>query len=171
MIERQGIITFNGQPMTLLGPEIHLGQKAPDFTALRGDQTTFSLGSAAGPVTIINSVASLDTTVCAEQARRFNEEAAGLGDDVRVLVVSMDLPTAQRRFCQVGDIDRLETLSDHRDASFGLAYGLLIKELRLLARAVLVLDREGVVRYEQIVPEVTEHPRYEAALEAARSLR
>ncbi len=170
MQKRKGIVTFGGRPVTLLGEELHLGQRAPDFTALRGDLSAFSPASIAGSIAIVSAVPSLDTPVCAEQARRFNEAAVGLGDDVRVLVVSMDLPFAQERFRQVEGIDRLETLSDHRDASFGLAYGLLIEELRLLARAVLVLDRERIVRYEQIVPEVGDHPKYDAALEAARRL-
>jgi len=120
---------------------------------------------------VINSVPSLDTPVCAMQTRRFNEEAAALGSDVKVLVVSMDLPFAQQRFCATEGIANLETLSDHRDASFGTAYGMLIKELRLLARGVLVIDKDGVLRYQQLVPEVAQEPDYEAALAAIKAVR
>ncbi|MGE5236678.1 MAG: thiol peroxidase [Acidobacteriota bacterium] len=144
--------------------------RRPGFTALRGDLSQFVFGKDGGKVTVLNSVHSLDTTVCARQARRFNEAAAGLGDGVRVLVVSMDLPFAQRRFCSTEGIGNLETLSDHRDASFGMAYGLLIKELRLLARAVLVVDRDGTVRDQQLTPEIAQEPDYDAALAAARRL-
>jgi thiol peroxidase len=121
-------------------------------------------------VLLISVVPSLDTGVCSAQTRRFNEEASRLPDGVRVLTVSMDLPFAQKRFCGEADINRIEVLSDHRDASFGQAYGTLIKELRLNARAVFVIDPAGIVRYVEYVPEITEHPNYEAALNAVRSL-
>jgi len=169
MKERHGFFTSKGNPLTLLGEGIDEGSKAPDFTALRGDLTPFSFHTLAGKVVVINAVTSLDTGVCAAQARRFNQEAAALGADARVLVISMDLPFAQKRFCATEGIANLETLSDHREASFGLAYGFLVKELRLLARAVVVVDREGVVRYQQLVPEMGHEPDYEAALAAARA--
>jgi thioredoxin-dependent peroxiredoxin len=170
MHERHGFVTFKGTPLTLVGPAPEIGSKAPAFTAIRGDLSQFSLADVPGKVVIVNSVPSLDTPVCAAQTRRFNQEAAGLGDGVRVLVISMDLPFAQKRFCTTEGIANLETLSDHRDASFGIAYGLLIKELRLLARAVLAIDPKGVLRYVQLVPEVGQEPDYDAALAAVRTL-
>ncbi|MGD1146416.1 MAG: thiol peroxidase [Thermoanaerobaculaceae bacterium] len=171
MHEKHGFVTFKGTPLTLLGQSPQVGSKAPDFAALRSDMTPFSLSQAAGKTVVINSVPSLDTPVCATQTRRFNEEAASLGDGVKVLVISMDLPFAQKRFCATEGIANLETLSDHRDAAFGTAYGLLIKELRLLARAVLVIDDTGILRYQQLVPEVGQEPNYEEALEAIKALR
>jgi thiol peroxidase len=170
MHERHGFITSKGVPVTLVGEAPEVGGKAPDFRVLRGDLTPFSLTDVAGHAVVINSVGSLDTAVCAAQTRRFNEEAAGLGEQVRVLVISMDLPFAQKRFCSTEGIANLETLSDHRDASFGTAYGLLIKETRLLARAVLVIDRAGVVQYVQLVPEVGQEPDYDDAMTAIRKV-
>jgi thiol peroxidase len=170
MKERHGFVTFKGTPLTLVGDGVKDGEPAPDFTALSGDLGQFVFSQNGGKVTVINSVPSLDTPVCATQTRRFNEEAVGLGEGVQVLVVSMDLPFAQSRFCSTEGIKNLRTLSDHRDASFGAAYGLLVKELRLLARAVLVVDRGGVVRYQQLVPEIGQEPDYEAALAATRRL-
>jgi len=170
MHARHGFITFKGTPLTLVGPAPEVGSNAPAFTALRGDLSQFSLADAAGKVVVINSVPSLDTSVCAAQARRFNVEAAGLGARVKMLVISMDLPFAQQRFCTTEGIANLETLSDHRDAAFGTAYGLLIKELRLLARAVLAIDGKGVLRYVQLVPEVGQEPDYDAALTEIRKL-
>ena len=171
MHERHGFITFKGAPLTLLGNAPEVGKPAPPFTGLRGDLSPFSLTETAGKTVVINSVPSLDSAVCAAQARRFNVEAAGLGADVKVLVVSMDLPFAQSRFCSTEGITNLVTVSDHRDASFGSAYGLLIKELRLLARAVLVIGKDGVLRYQQLVPEVAQEPDYDAALAAIKAAR
>jgi thioredoxin-dependent peroxiredoxin len=170
MHERHGFVTFRGTPVTLVGTALQVGSKAPEFTALRRDLSPFSLAQTAGKVVVINSVPSLDTPVCATQTRRFNQEAAGLGPDTKVLVVSTDLPFAQGRFCTTEGIANLETLSDHRDVSFGTAYGLLIKELRLLARAVLVVDKGGVVRYMQLVPEIGQEPNYDEALAAVKAL-
>jgi thiol peroxidase len=170
MHERHGFVTSKGAPLTLVGPAPEIGVRAPAFTALRGDLSPFSLADLSGKVVVVNSVTSLDTAVCASQARRFNQEAAALGDHVKVLVISMDLPFAQKRFCTTEGIANLDTLSDHRDASFGTAYGLLIKELRLLARAVLVIDANGVLRYVQLVPEVGQEPDYDAALAEVRKV-
>lgn len=167
--ERTGVITFKGQPMTLVGPELKVGQKAPDFKALSTDLAEVSLASSAGKVRLISVVPSLDTGVCDKQTRRFNEEATKY-PSVNVLTVSMDLPFTQKRWCGAAGVERVETLSDHREASFGLAYGLLIKELRLLARAVLVVDAEDTIRYIEIVPEVGTEPNYEAALEALKEI-
>ena len=170
MTERNGVVTFKGNPLTLVGEPVSVGQKIPDFTVLANDLSEVSLSSFAGKVVVLSLVPSLDTPVCDTETRRFNEEAGKLGEDVVVLTVSMDLPFAQSRWCGAAGIDRVVTLSDHRGAAAGLATGALIKELRLLTRAVFVLDRDGVVVYEQVVEEVTHEPDYEAALGAARNL-
>ncbi len=170
MNQRKAAITFQGNPLTLVGQEVKVGDKAPGFTALKTDLSPASLSDYAGKVIVISSVPSLDTPVCDLQTRRFNAEATALGDEVAILTLSMDLPFAQARWCGAAGVEALTTLSDHKDASFGLAYGLLIEELRLLARAVLVLDREGVIRYFQLVGEMTDEPDYQAALDAVKTL-
>jgi thiol peroxidase len=156
--------------LTLLGPEVKKGDKAPDFTVLDNDLNPVSLGDFAGKVLVISAVPSLDTPVCDMETRRFNQEAANLGDDVRILTVSMDLPFAQKRWCGNAGVERVQTLSDHKEASFGSAYGVLIEELRLLARCVFVLDREGTVVGVHMVNEVTNEPDYEAVLEMVRTV-
>ena len=161
---------MKGNPLTLLGEEVKAGDQAPDFTALDNDLAPVELSSLLGKILIVSSVPSLDTPVCDTETRRFNEEAEKLGDAVVVLTISMDLPFAQKRWCAAAGIEAVKTLSDYRDASFGEAYGLLIKELRLLARAVYVLDKEGVVRHAELVEEIAEEPDYDAALSAAREL-
>jgi len=166
MQERTGLVTFKGGPLTLLGPALRVGDKAPDFTALGNDMQPVSLSSFRGKKVLISSVPSLDTPVCDLQTRRFNFEAEKLGPDVPILTLSMDLPFAQARWCGAASAKNVRALSDHRDASFGTAFGLLIKELRLLARAVLILDREGIVRYVQLVKEVGQEPDYDEALRA-----
>jgi thiol peroxidase len=170
MPQREGAVTFQGNPLTLVGDEVNVGDPAPDVTVLGNDLSEVALASYRGKVVVISSVPSLDTPVCDTQTRRFNEEAAALGDDVEVLTISMDLPFAQARWCGAAGIERVTTLSDHRDAAFGTAYGVLIKELRLLTRAVFVVDRDGVVRYIQVVPEVADEPDYEAVLAAVGAL-
>lgn len=170
MNERPGITTIHGNPLTLVGNEVQVGDEAPDFSALDHELNPVGLDAFEGKVLVLSSVPSLDTPVCDTETRRFNEEAARLGDDVAIVTVSMDLPFAQKRWCGAAGIENIVTLSDHRDVSFGTAYGVLIKELRLLARAVFVVDRERTVRYVQLVKEVTEEPHYEAALAAVRSL-
>ena len=169
-VERTGVVTFKGGPLTLIGPDIKAGQKAPEYTVLANDLSPVTLSSSAGKVRILSVVPSLDTGVCDTQTRKFNEEAAALSKDIVILTISMDLPFAQARWCGAAGVDKVQTLSDHRDASFGRAYGLLIKELRLLARAVLVVDKAGTVQYVQIVPEVTTEPDYQAAIDAAKKL-
>lgn len=169
MQERTGIITFKGNPFTLLGPEVTVGDKAPDFAAVDTGLQPVSLATYAGKVKIISSVPSLDTPVCDTETRRFNEEAAALPGDVVVLTVSLDLPFAQKRWCGAAGIDKVVTLSDYQNRSFADAYGLLIKELKLLTRAVFVVDAANVIRYLQIVPEVTNEPDYAAAIAAARA--
>ena len=167
--ERQGAVTFKGNPLTLIGPEIKAGSKAPDFEVLAQDLSTVSLASLKGKTLLISVTPSLDTPVCDAQAKRFNQEAAKL-PGVEILNISMDLPFAQKRWCGAAGIDRLKVLSDHRDGSFGRAYGVLIKELRLLTRAIFAVDSAGTIRYVEYVPEVTAHPNYDIALAAVRKL-
>ena len=170
MEERTGIITIHGNPLTLVGSELKVGDPAPDFEILDNNLSPVRLSSFRGKVSIISSVPSLDTPICDMETRRFNEEAGKLGENVQILTISMDLPFAQKRWCGNAGVDRVITLSDHREASFGTAYGVLIKELRLLARAVFILDREGIIRYIQIVNEITNEPDYDAVLEAIHKL-
>ncbi len=168
-MERTGVITFQGEPLTLVGAEIRVGDPAPDAEVLQNDLSPVKLSAFRGKVMILSCVPSLDTPVCDTQTRRFNEAAAALGDDVVVVTASMDLPFAQARWCGAAGVDSVVTVSDHRDAALGEAYGVLIKELRLLSRAVFVIDRAGVVRHAQYVAEITEEPDYEAALAAAQA--
>jgi thiol peroxidase len=170
MKERKGIVTLRGNPLTLIGPELKAGDKAPDFEVLTNDLQYFRLSSLRGKIAVISSVPSLDTPVCDTETREFNKHASELGDDVEILTISMDLPFAQKRWCGAAGVDRVTTLSDHRDSSFGKAYGILIKELRLLARVVFVLDRDGVIRYVQVVKEVGEEPDYHAVIDAVTAL-
>ena len=170
MQERKGEITFQGNPLTLLGSTINVGDAAPDVVLLGNDLSPVQLSAYKGKVCVISVVPSLDTPVCDMQTRKFNEEAGSLGENVAILTMSMDLPFAQARWCGAAGVDKVETLSDHRDAAFGEAFGLLIKELRLLARAVLVVDQEGIIQYIQLVKEVTEEPDYSAVLEAVKKL-
>jgi thioredoxin-dependent peroxiredoxin len=164
-------ITFKGNPVTLVGPELKVGDKAPDFSVVDNALTPVNLATYAGKVKIISAVPSLDTPVCDTETRRFNKDAAGLPGDVVVLTVSLDLPFAQKRWCAAADIDKVVTLSDYRDRSFGKAYGVLIDELKLLSRSIFVVDRDDVIRYVQHVPDVTQEPDYNAVLEAARQLK
>jgi thiol peroxidase len=170
MRERTGIVTFKGKPVTLLGPEIRVGDKAPDFRVLDTALNPVTLGDFSGKVKIISAVPSLDTPVCDTETRRFNQEATKLSENIMVLTISLDLPFAQRRWCAAAGVDRVRVLSDYRDRSFAGAYGVLIKELMLLSRSVFVVDAADVVRYVQHVGEVGKEPDYEAVLSAARSL-
>ncbi len=170
MQEQKGLVTMKGNPLTLVGNEVRVGDVMPDCEVVGKELAPVKLSSFRGKVCIISSFPSLDTSVCDMMTRRFNEEAVALGDDVAVVVISMDLPFAQDRWCIAADVKNVNMFSDHRTASFGLAFGVLIKELRLLARAVFVVDREGIVRYTQIVDELTDEPDYEAVLEAVRGL-
>jgi thioredoxin-dependent peroxiredoxin len=170
MNERTDLVTFQGNPLTLLGAELSTDDIAPDFIVTANDLSEVSLSSYKGKVCVISAVPSLDTPVCDTQTRKFNEQVAQLDDNVVILTISMDLPFAQARWCAAAGLDNVITLSDHRDASFATAYGLLIKGLRLLARAVYVVDSDGVIKYQQIVPELTDEPDYQAALEAAKQL-
>ncbi|MDX8367522.1 thiol peroxidase [Cytobacillus sp. IB215665] len=163
-------ITFKGNPVTLLGNEVKVGDKAPDYTVLANDLSPVTLANSSGSVRLISVVPSVDTGVCDAQTRRFNEEVASL-DNVQVLTVSVDLPFAQKRWCGASGIDNVVTLSDHRDLSFGEAYGAVIKELRLLARAVFVIDSNDNITYVEYVSEGTNHPNYEAAIEAVKAAK
>jgi len=168
--ERTGLIAFKGNGLTLVGTPVEVGKPAPDFRIASSLTDYRALSDDAGKVRILNVVPSLDTPVCDTQTRKFNQIAGELGDGVVVLTISMDLPPAQARWCALAEAKNIVTLSDYRNHSFGLAYGLHIKELDILARAVLVIDREGIVRYQEIVPEITTEPHYDAALEAVRAL-
>ncbi len=163
-------VTLHGKPLTLAGGELSLGDVPPDFTVVDQASNEVRLSQFKDKIKVISVTPSLDTPVCDLQLRRFNSEASQFPADVVVMNVSMDLPFAIARFCSAAGIDRVKTLSDHRDASFGNAFGLLIKELRFLARAVLILDRDNRMRYIEVVPELSNHPDYEKALQSLRSL-
>ncbi len=170
MAEKRGIITMKGKPLTLIGDDLTVGGKAPEFTLLDSDLKEVRLSDLSEKIKVISVTPSLDTPVCDLQLRRFNHEAANLPEDVTVLNVSMDLPFAIGRFCATASIEKAKALSDHRDASFGVAYGVLIKELRLLARSIFIVDKDNVVRYREIVPEQSNHPDYDRALDFLRGL-
>ncbi len=172
MKERTGLVTLKGNKVTLVGNEVKVGQKAPDVVLVANDLSTVSLTSLLkDKIGIVSAVPSLDTPVCDTETRRFNQEATGLGKDVAILTISMDLPFAQARWCGAAGIKNLQTLSDHREAAFGNSYGVLIKELRLLARAIFVVDKQGTIRYIQLVKEIATEPDYQAALAAVKALQ
>ncbi|MCL5742558.1 MAG: thiol peroxidase [Acidobacteria bacterium] len=168
-MERSGAVTLKGNPLTLVGPELRAGDKAPDFDCVDNSLKPVNLAQTGRTVRIFSVVPSLDTPVCDAQTKRFNDEASKL-PSVDILTVSMDLPFAQKRWCGAFGVDRVRMLSDHRDASFGTHYGTLIKELRIESRAIFVVDKDSVIRYVQYVKEVGDFPDYDAALQAARSL-
>lgn len=165
-----GSVTFGGMPLTLVGESIAVGAKAPDFTVLDASLSPVRLSDFVGNTVILVSVPSLDTPVCDIEARIFNQRVSGLGSGVVVLVISMDLPFAQSRWCAASGVEQVIAVSDHRDASFGQAYGMLIAELRLLARAIFLIDRDGVLRYRQVVPELGHEPDYEDVIAAVSAL-
>ncbi len=170
VLERNNVITMKGNPLTLLGPDVAVGQKAPEATLVANDLSEVKISSFFGKKLVISVVPSLDTPICDLQTRRFNSEASKLGESVKILTISMDLPFAQKRWCGATGSDKVQTLSDYRYGAFGEAYGLLIKNLRLLARGVFVIDQSGKVQYKQIVGEVAQEPNYEAALIALKNL-
>jgi len=170
MTERKGAVTFEGNPLTLVGDELRVGTNAPDPDLWDNDLNPFKLSSLRGKVCVLVTVPSLDTPVCDMEARRFNEEAVGLGADVKIVVISMDLPFAQKRWCGAAGVKNVQTLSAYKEATFGTSYGLLIKELHLLARSVIILDREGAVRYVQLVEEITNEPNYGEVLKEIKKL-
>lgn len=167
--ERKGVITFKGNPLTLIGPEIKAGDKAPDFKVIAKDLSEVTLAATKGKTRLISVVPSLDTPVCEVQTKRFNEEASKLPADVAVITLSMDLPFAQSRFCSANHADKITVLSDYREASFGKAFGVLIKELRLLTRAIFVIGADDKVLHAEYVKEVTQHPDYEKALNVLKA--
>lgn len=171
MSDRKGLVTFMGNPLTLTGNEVKVGDVAPDCVVLDNNLAPVKLSSFKGKVCVLSSVPSLDTPVCDMETRKFNEAAGRLGGEVAILTISMDLPFAQKRWCGAAGVTQVQTLSDHRDASFGNAYGVLIKELRLLARAVFVVDWKGVIQYIQLVGELTNEPDYEAVFAALKRLQ
>ena len=170
MKERNGIVTMKGNPLTLMGNEVKVGDPAPDFVAIDNSLSPVRFLSYRGKICILSSVPSLDTPVCNMETRKFNEEASRLGPNITILTISMDLPFAQKRWCGDAGVTKVQTLSDHRDASFGTAYGVLIKELRLLARAIFLVDPKGVLRYVQLVKEVTNEPDYEDIWNSLKNL-
>jgi thiol peroxidase len=167
-MERSGATTMRGNPMTLVGPELKTGDRAPNFNVVDTAMAPVTLEKTGSKVRIISVVPSLDTPVCDAQTKRFNEEAAKL-PNVDILTVSMDLPFAQKRWCGAFGIDKVKLLSDHREGSFGTNYGTLIKDLRIESRAIFVLDQNNVIRHVEYVKEVADHPNYDAALNAAKS--
>ncbi len=168
--ERTGIITFKGNPMTLLGPGLKVGEQAPAFSVVDISLTPVTLSTYTGKIKVISAVPSLDTPICDMETRRFNQEAASLPEKVVVLTVSLDLPFAQKRWCGAAGIDRVTTLSDYQERSFALSYGVLIKELKLLSRSLFVIDENDKIRFIHHVPEVTTEPDYAAVLTAVKEL-
>lgn len=169
MNERTGELTFKGGPLTLLGNKLSTGDTAPDFKLIANDLSPVTLADSAGKVRIISVVPSLDTGVCDQQTRRFNEEAGKLGDNIVILTVSADLPFAQARWCGAAGVDKVQTLSDHYDMNFADSYGAHIKELRLDTRAIFVVDSNNKIVHAQYAPEVTDLPDFDSALAAAQA--
>jgi thioredoxin-dependent peroxiredoxin len=170
-MSRSGIITFKGNPMTLAGDEVKVGQSAPEFTVryFEGGLKTISKADLQGKPTLLSVVPSLDTGVCALQTKKFNEQLAALGDKINAVTISLDLPFAMNRFCGAESIKNMRVGSDYYDRNFGQAFGMLIEELKLLARGVFVLDKTGKVVHAETVPEVTQEPNYDNALKALQS--
>jgi len=170
MSDRTGVITLQGNSLTLTGHEVKVGDSAPDFTVLNGEMNEVSLSAFKGKTVLISSVPSLDTPTCHTETLHFNEEAANMAGDSVILTISMDLPFAQNRWCQTNSANNILTLSDYRNATFGETYGVLIKELRLLARTLFIVDKKGVIRYIQIVKEIADEPDYNEVLNALKHL-
>jgi thiol peroxidase len=170
MEERKSAVTIHGNPLTLVGKELKTGAPAPDVELLDNDLKPVRISAFKGKVAVISAVPSLDTPTCDMETRRFNQEAAKLGDNVVILTISTDLPFAQKRWCGAAGVDKVKTLSDHREAAFGMSYGVLIKDLRLLARSIFVADKNGVVQYIQHVKEVSQEPDYDAVIAAVKKL-
>lgn len=168
--QRTGVATFKGNPITLIGPELKVGDSAPDFKLNRNLLEEASLKDFSGKVKLISVVPSLDTGTCDAQTRRFNTEAADLGDNVVILTVSADLPFAQARWCGAAGVDQVITLSDYKGHSFGEAYGVLIEEFHLDMRAIFVLDANDRITYVEYLKEMSEHPNYEEAIAAVKAL-
>lgn len=168
LVERAGVVTMNGAPIGLIGPQIKVGDKAPDFTVQATNLIDAHLSDFRGKIRLIASVPSLDTPICNLEIRRFNQEAVKIAGDAAIIFISMDLPFAQKRFCAANGIDNVKTLSDHRTAEFGEKYGVLIKDMRLLSRAIFIVDADDIVRYVEYVRENGTQPDYDAALKALK---
>ena len=168
--EKTGVVTSKGNPITLLGDELKVGDKAREFTVTGNDMSPVRLDDFKDKIILITTVPSLDTPLCEAETKRFNEEATGLSDEVVVLTISMDLPFAQKRWCGAAGVDNVITLSDYRNADFGKSYGVLIKENRLLARTVFVIDKDGIIRYIEIVEDTSNEPDYDKAIGAVKGL-
>ena len=163
-------VTMKGNPVKIYGYDVQVGESAPNCTLTANDLSSFELSGLKGKKVILLTVPSLDTPVCDIEAKRFNQEALKLGNNIKVVVISMDLPFAQKRWCGQTNCDQIITLSDYKEASFGQSYGVLLKDMRLLARAVFVVDANGILQYKQIVPEITQEPNYEEVLEVVKKL-
>lgn len=167
-MERKNAVTLKGNPVTLLGEEAKVGEKAKDFTVINPNLEPVTLSDFKNKIKLIAAVPSLDTPVCDLEINKFNNEAANISKDIVIIFISMDLPFAQKRFCGTNNIKKVKTLSDHRDGSFGINYGVMIKDLRLLARAIFILDRYNTVKYAEYVSEIGNPPNYKAALAALK---
>ena len=163
-------VTMKGKPVTLIGTEVRVGQSAPDCTLIANDLSEVKLSSFKGKKVLISVVPSLDTGICDIQTRKFNEEATKLGSNVVIVTVSVDLPFAQKRWCGQANATNIKVLSDYRDRTFGEAYGVLIKELKILTRSIFIVDEKGTLRYKQIVNEITQEPNYKEALDALKNI-
>lgn len=168
--ERTGVATLKGNPITLIGPELKVGDKAPEFQLNKSLVDVVGLEQFAGKVKLISVIPSIDTGVCDAQTRRFNEEASKLGEQAAIITVSVDLPMAQARWCGAAGVDNVVMLSDYKDNNFGKSYGVLIKELHLDMRSIFVVDADNTIHYVEYVSEMTEHPSYEQALAAVQAL-
>lgn len=164
-------VTFQGNPVTLVGNEIKTGDKAPDFTVINNELKPVKMSNFDGKVKILSIFPSVDTGVCSKQNHRFNKEASELSEDIVILAISNDLPFALSRFCGAEGIDKIETLSDHKDLDFSMKYGFLIEEMRLLARGVVVIDKDNKVQHVEYVPEIGQEPDYDAAIKAAKDIK
>ncbi len=170
MKRNSNVVTFGGNPVTLMGKLIKTGSHAKNFVASGSDMKPVKLSDFGGKVRIISSVPSVDTDVCAEQTRRFNLEASKL-NNVQIITISCDLPFALKRFCAAEGIDKIVTVSDHKQTDFGVKYGFLIEEFRLLARGIVIIDQYDMVRYVEVVKEIADHPNYDAALDFVKTLQ
>ena len=168
--ETLGGVTLKGNPLTVIGERLNVGDKAPNFKLVANDLSTVTLDDSAGKVRLISVVPSLDTPICDAQTRRFNEEAAKFGDDVAILTVSAEHPFNQKRWCGAAGIDKVQVVSDHMDMNFGDAYGTHVKELRLEQRSIFVVDKDDTIRYVEYVPEIAQHPDYDAAIAAVKAI-
>jgi len=170
MSERSNIVKMKGNPVTLTGNELKVGDTAPDFTVLNGDLKAARLSDFSGKTVVVVSVPSIDTPVCETETRRFNELAGKMSDDVVIMTISMDLPFAQKRWCAAEGVDKVRMFSDYKDRDFGEKFGVMIKELGLLARTIFIVDPDGKVQYVQYVEETTTEPDYDDALDAIKKI-